>query len=110
MVTGDDVKADAKQDYGDWVFGLVEVSLGRHWTLTASDMFNITPGKNSPFDDSGDERLSLHYPRFDVYYTTGPTRLALSYVKQVEGVVCTGGICRLEPAFSGVRFTVNSSF
>ncbi len=111
MLTGDDVKAEAKQDYGDWAFALVELNLGRHWTLTASDMFNITPGKNSPLDDSGSgERLSLHYPRFDIYYTTGPTRLALSYVKQVEGVVCTGGICRLEPAFSGVRFNVNTSF
>ena len=109
MLTGDDEKADAKQDYGDWVFGLVEVSLGRNWTLTASDMFNIDPGKNSPVDDSG-EKESLHYPRFDVYYTTGPTRLALSYVKQVEGVVCTGGICRLEPAFSGVKFSANTSF
>ncbi|WP_020538575.1 DUF6029 family protein [Lewinella cohaerens] len=109
MLTGDDEKAGAKQDYGDWVFGLIEVSLGRNWTLTASDMFNIDPGKNSPVDDSG-EKQSLHYPRFDVYYTTGPTRLALSYVKQVEGVVCTGGICRLEPAFSGVKFSANTSF
>ena len=72
-------------------------------------MFNIDPGKNSPVDDSG-KKQSLHYPRFDVYYTTGPTRLALSYVKQVEGVVCTGGICRLEPAFSGVKFSANTSF
>ncbi len=109
MLTGDDTKADAKQDYGDWVFGLVEVALGGHWTLTASDMFNAAPGKNSPVDDSG-EKQSLHYPRFDVYYTTGPTQLALSYIKQVEGVVCTGGICRLEPAFSGVRFSANTSF
>ncbi len=109
MATGDDVKAGAKQDYGDWVFGLVEVSLGRNWTLVASDMFNIDPGKNSP-EDEGGEKQSLHYPRFDVYYTTGPSRFALSYVKQVEGVVCTGGICRLEPAFSGVKFSANTSF
>ncbi|MFK7934167.1 MAG: hypothetical protein AB8G22_11710 [Saprospiraceae bacterium] len=25
-------------------------------------------------------------------------------------MVCSGGVCRLEPAFSGVRFTVNSTF
>jgi len=109
MLTGDDTKADAKQDYGDWVFGLVEVSLNGHWNLTASDMFNVAPGKNSPVDENG-KKESLHFPRFDVYYTTGPTRLAMSYVKQVEGVVCTGGICRLEPAFSGVKFSANTSF
>ena len=110
MLTGDDTKADAKQDYGDWAFALIELNLGSHWTLSASDMFNATPGKNSPIDDSNGERLSLHYPRFDVFYTTGPTRLALSYIKQVEGVVCTGGICRLEPAFSGVKLSANTSF
>jgi hypothetical protein len=108
MLIGDDEKAGEKQDYGDWLFGLVELSLGGHWTLVASDMYNINPGKLSPEDESG--KLALHYPRFDVYYTTGPTRLAFSYIKQVEGIVCTGGICRLEPAFSGVKFSANTSF
>lgn len=109
MLTGDDEKAGARQDYGDWLFGLVEVNLAPHWTFSAADMYNATPGKNSPSDEGG-EKLSLHYPRFDVFYTTGPNRFSLSYIKQVEGVVCTGGICRLEPAFSGVRMTVNSTF
>jgi hypothetical protein len=109
MLTGDDVKAEAKQDYGDWAFALVELNIAPHWTLSASDMFNMGPGKLSPEDDSG-EKLALHYPRFDVFYTTGPSRFALSYIKQVEGVVCTGGICRLEPAFSGVKMSVNTTF
>lgn len=109
MFIGNDEKADALQDYGDWAFGLVEFSIAPKWTFTASDMYNINPGKNSPVDDSGD-KLALHYPRFDVFYTHGNNRFSLSYVKQVEGVVCTGGICRLEPAFSGVKFTVNSTF
>lgn len=109
MFIGNDDKADALQDYGDWVFGLVEFSIAPKWTFTASDMYNINPGKNSPVDDSGD-KLALHYPRFDVFYTHGNNRFSLSYIKQVEGVVCTGGICRLEPAFSGVKFTVNSTF
>lgn len=109
MRTGYDEKADARQDYGDWLFGLVEVNLAPHWTLTLSDMYNIAPGKNAPADGNGGKQ-GLHYPRFDVYYTMGSNRFSLSYIKQVEGVVCTGGICRLEPAFSGVRMTVNSVF
>lgn len=109
MLIGDDVKAGAKQDYGDWLFGLVEVNLAPHWTFSVADMYNATPGKSSPADENG-EKLALHYPRIDVFYTTGPNRFSLSYIKQVEGVVCTGGICRLEPAFSGVRMTVNSTF
>lgn len=108
MIAGKDDKGEG-HDYGSWLFGLVEFSIAPHWTFTVSDMYNIDPGKNSPVDDSG-EKAALHYPRFDVFYTRGPNRFSLSYIKQVEGVVCTGGICRLEPAFSGVRFTVNSNF
>ena len=109
MLIGDDLKAGQKQDYGDWVFGLLEYNIAPHWSFVASDMFNITPGKNSPSDDSG-KKLALHYPRFDVFYKNGNNRYGLSYVKQVEGIVCTGGICRLEPAFSGVKFSINSTF
>lgn len=109
MNVGQDEKADAKQDYGDWLFGLVEYSIAPHWTFTISDMYNVGPGKLSPINDSG-ERERLHYPRFDVFYTVNSNRFSLSYVKQVEGVVCTGGICRLEPAFSGVKLAVTSTF
>jgi len=109
MLIGDDKKAGFKQDYGDWLFGLVEFTLAPHWSFTAADMFNIQPGKNSPIGDDGVKK-KLHYPRIDVFYTYKTNRFSLSYVKQVEGVVCTGGICRLEPAFSGVKMTVNSTF
>lgn len=109
MFIGDDTKAGAKQDYGDWAFALIEFNIAPNWTFTAADMYNVNPGKNSPKDSNGDG-LSLHYPRFDIFYTIKSSRFSLSYIKQVEGVVCTGGICRLEPAFSGVKFTVNTTF
>jgi len=92
-----------KQDFGSWVFGLAEINYGKHWSFVISDMYNVSPTKKSDFKKN-------HYPRFDVFYKLNSNRFSLSYVKQVEGVVCTGGICRLEPAFSGVKFTVNSSF
>ena len=109
MLTGMDEAVGFKQDYGDWLFGLVEFNIAPHWSFTASDMYNIGPGRNSPENENG-EKLKLHYPRFDVFYTLRSSRFSLSYIKQVEGVVCTGGICRLEPAFSGVRFSVSSTF
>lgn len=109
MAVGDDTNAETKQDYGDWLFGLVELSVAPHFTFTVSDMYNVGPGKNSPVRENG-EKYALHYPRVDVFYTNKGNRYSLSYVKQVEGVVCTGGICRLEPAFSGVKFAVNSTF
>jgi hypothetical protein len=108
MRTGSDEKG-VKHDYGDWLFALVEVSFAPHWSFTVSDMYNASPGKNSPTDSSG-KALALHYPRIDVFYVNHSNRYSLSYIKQVEGIVCTGGICRLEPAFSGMRLTVSSTF
>jgi Family of unknown function (DUF6029)/TonB dependent receptor len=99
-----------RPDYGGWVFGLVEFTLAPHWAITLSDMYNNAPGKESPSDPKTKEKEKIHYPRFDVYYTHKANRFSLSYVKQVQGVVCSGGICRLEPAFSGVKMSVNSTF
>jgi hypothetical protein len=98
-----------KHDFGDWVFAQVEFSLAPHWSFVVADMYNSGPGKESPTDENGD-LLKLHYPRFDVFYVNNSNRYSLSYIKQVEGVICTGGICRLEPAFSGVRFEISSVF
>ncbi len=108
MIVGDDEKAGFKQDYGDWAFGLIEFNIP-HWSFVVSDMYNLDPGKNAPSDSNG-EKLDIHYPRVDVFYTNKSNRYGLSYVKQVEGIVCTGGICRLEPAFSGFKFSINSTF
>ncbi len=108
MKVGKDEQGEL-HDYGDWLFGLVEFAIAPHWTFTVSDMYNIRPGHNSPVDEQGN-KLSIHYPRFDVYYSYGPSRFSLSYVKQVEGIICSGGICRVEPAFSGVKLSVSSSF
>ncbi|MBT8232618.1 MAG: hypothetical protein HKO66_09575 [Saprospiraceae bacterium] len=109
MKIGDDEKAEAKQDYGDWIFAQVEFAMAPHWSFVVSDMYNVDPGKASPKDENG-EKLSLHYPRLDVYYTHKANRFSFSYIKQVEGIVCTGGICRLEPAFSGFNFSAQSNF
>lgn len=98
-----------RSDYGNWAFGLVELTLAPHWTFTAADMFNISPGKLSPVKDDG-AKAKVHYTRFDVYYAYRANRISLSYIKQPEGVVCSGGICRVEPAFNGVRLWVSASF
>ena len=90
-----------EQDFGSWVFALVEVGLAPHWIFELSDMWNVSPTKGHD---------ALHYPTFGVTYSTGPHRFSARYVKQVEGIVCSGGICRLEPAFSGVKLQVSSQF
>jgi len=89
------------EDLGSWLFGLVEVGLAPHWLFEASGMYNVDPS-------SGGEKI--FYPTLGAVYNYKTHRLGFRYVKQVEGIVCAGGICRLEPAFSGVKFTINSSF
>ena len=89
-----------KQDFGSWIFILAELGLAPNWVFTVSDMYNIAPKKTK----------KLHYPRLDVSYKLHANRFVFSYVKQVEGIVCNGGVCRFEPAFSGFKLAVNSTF
>jgi Family of unknown function (DUF6029) len=90
-----------QQDYGSWLNGLVELTMAPKWSFSVSDMWNIQPKKT---------KNALHYPTLSVAFSQDANRISLAYVKQVEGVVCTGGICRVEPAFSGVRLGVTSVF
>lgn len=92
-----------EQDFGSWVFGLIEFNIAPRWSFAVSDMYNFDPG---PAATTG----SQHYYNIFMAHTRGPHRFTASYVKQVEGINCTGGVCRYEPAFSGVRFGLTSSF
>lgn len=92
-----------KQDYGSWIFGLVELNIAPKWSFALSDMYNFDPG---PAATTG----SQHYYNIFVAHTKGPHRFTASYVKQVEGINCTGGVCRFEPAFSGFKLGLTSSF
>jgi hypothetical protein len=95
-----------EQDFGSWLYALEEFSISPHWIFELSDMWNISPKKSS----EGEEKLKdLHFPTVGVVYSSGPTRYSLRYVKQVEGIVCSGGICRLEPAFSGFKFSLSAA-
>lgn len=91
------------EDYGSWVYALAEYTIAPHWSFVISDMYNygFNPEKT---------KKANNYPSVSVFYTKGPNRFSIGYIKQVEGIVCTGGICRYEPAFSGVRATLSTSF
>lgn len=90
-----------RQDYGSWLYGLIELNIAPHWSFSLSDMLNIVPTK---YDKP------KHFYTALIGYTEGSTMISLSYVKQVEGIVCTGGVCRYEPAFNGARIAIQSRF
>ncbi len=92
-----------KKDYGQWIYGLMEYNFSPHFSFAVSDMWNFDP--NPEINANAN-----HYYSVFAGYTIGANRFTIAYVKQVEGIVCTGGVCRIEPAFSGVRIGVNSTF
>jgi hypothetical protein len=96
---------NTKQDFGSWAFALLEFNVAPKYSISISDMYNIAPNYAS-----GQMSKANHY--YSVYgaFTKGPHRFSLAYVKQVAGINCTGGVCRFEPAFSGVRSTFSTSF
>ncbi len=91
---------DTHQDYGSWIFGLAEYSISPKWIFSGSMMYNVVPKKTE----------DLWYPTIGATYIKESNRFSINYVKQVQGIVCSGGICRFEPAFSGIRMNVSSTF
>ena len=90
-----------EQDFGSWLYGLVEFNIAPNWSFAVTDMINVKPKK---YDNV------KHFYTFLASYSHKANIFSLSYVKQVEGIVCTGGVCRYEPAFNGVKARVVSSF
>lgn len=90
-----------KQDEGQWIFLLYELSLYKQLMISGQWQYNI-----------GGTEESKH----DHYYTAGLTwmrnahRLMLAYTKTREGYNCSGGVCRLVPKQEGVNLTYNYSF
>lgn len=90
-----------KQDKGNWAGVLVEYTVSPHWFISVMDQYNY-----------GNEvkENRINYYTLSAGYTHEATRIALSYGRQREGIICVGGVCRYVPATNGVTLTVTSSF
>ncbi len=89
-------KEEHLQDLGDWAYALVEFNFAPKYSISISDMYAI----------DGSE----HYYDLSASYTKGANRFSIGWAKQVEGIICTGGICRPESAFSGLKMGISSTF
>ncbi|MGB1037765.1 MAG: DUF6029 family protein [Bacteroidia bacterium] len=98
---------NTEQDLGSFYHGILEWNSSPHFSVAISDMVNTNPVRIVNPTLAGQV---LHYPSLFVKYNIKTTSFTAAYVKQVEGINCTGGICRLEPAFSGLRFTLSTQF
>jgi hypothetical protein len=105
---------DTKQDYGSWAYALLEYDLAPKWSISMSDMYNTVINRNPDNPNSSypgfSTKKAQNYYTIYAAYTKGPHRFSLAYVKQVDGINCSGGVCRYEPAFSGVKATITTSF
>ncbi|MFM2387803.1 MAG: hypothetical protein RL660_2560 [Bacteroidota bacterium] len=97
----------AQGDYGSWIYALLEYDIAPKWAIAVADMYNTTAGANFAIHP---DLKKQHYPNVFVAHTRNAHRFTAQYVKQVEGINCTGGVCRYEPAFSGFKFGITSSF
>jgi hypothetical protein len=90
-----------KQDKGNWAGVLLEYTVSPHWFISVMDQYNY-----------GNEvkENRINYYTLSAGYTHEATRIALSYGRQREGIICVGGVCRYVPATNGVTLTVTSSF
>ncbi len=85
------------EDKKDWMAALLEVNFAPHWSVWGSDMYNHGMTKK-------------HYYNFGVSYAKGRTRVALGYGRYKDGYICSGGVCRSIPQYTGANFTVTTSF
>lgn len=81
----------------DWWAALAEFNLAPRWSFFVSDMFNHG-------------REKVHYYNAGVSFTHSRTRLAVSYGRNREGYICSGGVCRLMPAYTGANISLTTSF
>ena len=86
-----------KDDQGDWMAGLLEVNFAPHWSVFGSDMWNHGGSK-------------LHYYNAGVSWSMSNIRLAAGYGRYKAGFICSGGVCREIPAYTGANLSLNISF
>lgn len=98
---------NTKNDQGSFANLMIEMFVNKNLSIAMADMVNAVPHR---YERMIIANKVLHYPTFFIGYTEKSTVFTLAFLKQQQGVNCSGGICREEPAFSGVRFTVSSNF
>ncbi len=90
-----------EQDEGNWAMLLAEYSIAPKWFFAIGDNYNY---------GNSDSDKKLHYYTAGFGYNFNNSRVAITYGKQREGIICVGGVCRNVPASNGLLVTITSSF
>jgi hypothetical protein len=98
-ILGEHMWADS--DHKNWASSTMEFNANSKWSFYGSDLYNY--GNDDP-------DLRNHYFTIGSSFRRKSTRIALSYSRQREGLVCVGGVCRFVPASSGISLSLNTTF
>ena len=97
LATGKDLQGDEYDRFrSNWMSGLLEFNLAPAWSIYIQDSWNYN-----------DDEARLHYYNGGFSYSRGSVRADLSYGRYMEGYICSGGVCRSIPAYTGanLKFT-----
>lgn len=81
----------------DWMAVLAELGIVPGWNIHVSDMYN-----------HGDTKE--HYYEAGISYSYSFFKLAVSYGHQRAGYICSGGVCRWQPEYTGALIRLNYQF
>ena len=90
---------------GDWMYGLLELSVLPYMMFTVSDMYG-KPAINGGLE-YGDKE---HYYMASVTFNYNAHRIMAGYGRTRAGYNCSGGVCRYVPASKGVNISYTRSF
>ncbi len=81
----------------DWMGMLIEANFAPKWSVYFSDMYNHGQSK-------------VNYYAVGAAYTYSSWRVAASYGRNRAGMVCSGGVCRWQPAYTGGNLQLSLLF
>lgn len=94
---------NTEHESGDWIYGLLELSVLPNFMFTVSDMYG-KPYVNGIYADKE------HYYMGSVTFNSGAHRIMAGYGRTRAGYNCSGGVCRWVPANKGVQVSYNYTF
>lgn len=82
---------------GDWMAAVLEANFAPQWSVYG----------NWTYNHGGEE---IHYYSAGAAFTHSFIRVALSYGRNKAGFVCSGGVCRTVPAYTGGNLQLTLTF
>ncbi len=79
--------------FKSWAAALLEFNVAPRWSFSVQDMWN--------YGETG-----MHYINGSVSYSYSRVRAALNFGRFRAGYLCSGGVCRMTPAYTGANLSL----